>query len=135
LAAGRVQGSDLLSGGNVYSGGGNAYLHIDGNIAGPVWSGGWLTTHIENRAYAHADERAAAWARQEVASAINAVRFASVTTMPASASNSGYQTTPSGAVQCGMVPNGNSWSIRYKYLQVHFPNTGWVYSKDIWGDA
>ncbi|WP_312953698.1 hypothetical protein [Atlantibacter hermannii] len=133
--SGRIQGGETWSNGNIVAGNGNAVLASDGNINAPVWEGGWLSIHIENRARAHADERAAAWARQEVASAINAVRFASVTTMPASASNAGYQTTPSGAVQCGMVPNGNSWSIRYKYLQVHFPSTGWVYSKDIWGDA
>ncbi|GAB52000.1 hypothetical protein [Atlantibacter hermannii] len=65
-AAGRVSGGDLLSSGVVYAGGGTAYLNTDGNITGSVWGGGWLSTHIENRAYAHANERAQAWANQQV---------------------------------------------------------------------
>ncbi|MFI3035737.1 hypothetical protein ACH54D_02510 [Atlantibacter hermannii] len=60
-AAGRVSGGDLLSAGNVYSGNGSSYLHTDGNVYGPVY-GGWLTNYI----YSTANERASAWANQQV---------------------------------------------------------------------
>lgn len=61
-ASGRVTGNDVLSAGAVYAGNGNAYIHVNGDVAGPVWQGGWLSTHVYNVA----NERASAWANQQV---------------------------------------------------------------------
>ena len=60
--SGRIQGGETWSNGNIVAGNGNAVLASDGNINGPVWGGGWLSTHIENRA----NDRAQAWAIQQV---------------------------------------------------------------------
>lgn len=69
-AAGRVSGGDLLSAGIVYSGNGSSYLNTDGNVYGSVY-GGWLTNYI----YSVANERAAAWARQESTNTVNAYKI------------------------------------------------------------
>lgn len=47
-ANGRVSGSDVLSSGVVYAGGGAVYFQGDGNIIGGMWNGGALSTHIYN---------------------------------------------------------------------------------------
>lgn len=46
-AAARIQGGDLLSQGNLYTGGGATVMQSDGNISGSVW-GGYLSTYLTN---------------------------------------------------------------------------------------
>lgn len=61
-AQGRISTSaDIVAAGAINVGNGNAYMHTDGNINGPVW-GGWLSNYI----YSTANERASAWANQQV---------------------------------------------------------------------
>lgn len=63
-ASGRVSGNDIFSVGAVYANNGSTYLNPDGNVVGSVWTsgGGVLSTHIYNVA----NERASAWANQQV---------------------------------------------------------------------
>jgi hypothetical protein len=53
---------DIWSNGNIYlSTGATSYISTDGNINGTAY-GGFLTTYIENRAAAYANDRAQSWA-------------------------------------------------------------------------
>lgn len=61
-AAGRVSGADIMSANVVYAGSGSAYLNTNGDISGSAWYDGWLSTHV----YQVANERASAWANQQV---------------------------------------------------------------------
>jgi hypothetical protein len=103
----------VKSSGRVYAS--SAYLEVNGDIAGSVWTAGVLSTHI--------DSRATAWANDRVAN----LQYRKV--------SRGYTTAPSvdvggGAVLVGYERvagiNGQVAGLYYKTLQVYDPVRGWV---------
>lgn len=133
----------LFAASHVYSGNGQSYLRDDGQIGGPIWQGGLATTHIYNVA----NERANAWAVQEanrvrgeaVSQAVNqcvtAVRLTEHT--EGGGIGGGAADVPAGFVVVGLnSSNGQqnaSIRLRYKRLQVHIPNNGWMNIEQYWG--
>ena len=95
---------------------GGATFNTDGNVNGSVWQGGWLSTHIENRASAYAANKVGVTQMQRVG-------------LTYSGNVAGAWTSPAGTVLVGYNreagTSGQLYGAYYMTLQIYDDKNGW----------